>query len=88
MNDTIILVEELKQNWKALFFEIQKSQRFKFDLFSETFSHTYELLSKHFTDSSLDKSYIELIAEAYLFANIKNDSLCICLLKYHKFCTV
>ena len=75
MNDTVILIEELKLNWKALFLEIQKSKRFKFDLFSETFSHTYELLSKHLTESSLDKSYIELIADAYLFANIKDDSL-------------
>lgn len=75
MSDTVISLEELKQNWKVLFFEIQKSKRLKYDLFDATFSQTYSLLSEHLTEVSLDKSYIELIAEAYLFANIKDDSL-------------
>ncbi len=75
MNDNVILLDELKQNWKTLFFETQKNKKLKFDMFNAAFSQTYSLLSEHSAESSLDKSYIELIAEAYLFANIKDDSL-------------
>lgn len=75
MNDNINLIEELKQNWKILFLETQKTKKLKFDMFNVTFSQTYSLLSEHLTESCLDKSYVQLIAEAFLFANIKNDSL-------------
>lgn len=75
MSDNAILLDELKQNWKTLFFDTQKNKRLKFDMFSATFSQTYSLLSEHLAENSLDKNFIELIAEAYVFANIKSDSL-------------
>ncbi len=54
---------------------LKKTKKLKLDVFNATFSQTYSLLSEHSAEDSLDKSYIELIAEAYLFANIKDDSL-------------
>ena len=75
MDDNIVLIKELREAWKLLSFEIKKSKRIQIELFNDTFSRTYSLLSELSTENSLDKNCIELIAEAFLFANTKDDSL-------------
>ncbi len=75
MEDAVMLAQNLKQAWRELVVEAQKSKKIKFEIFNSTFSQTYSLLSKHLTENSLDKKYIELIAEAYLFANTKDETL-------------
>ena len=75
MDDVVMLAKNLKQAWRDLAIEVQKNRKIKFEMFDSTFSQTYSLLSKYLTESSLDKNYIELVAEAYLFANIKDETL-------------
>lgn len=75
MSDAIILAKELKQAWYELYADVKKNKRIKFELFESTFSQTYALLSNHVNEATVDKKYIELIAQAYLFANIKDETL-------------
>lgn len=75
MDDTVVLTNELKQAWRTLALEVKKERKIKIEAFYSTFSQTYSLLSKHIAENSLDKSYVELIAEAFLFANIKDEKL-------------
>ena len=75
MDDTMILTDELKAAWRDLAVDAKKNKKIKLDRFEGTFSKTYALLVKHLSEKSLDRSYIELIAEAYLFANIEDEAL-------------
>lgn len=75
MDENIVLINELKQAWSTLTLEVKKERKIKIENFYSTFSQTYALLSKHITENALDKIYIELIAEAFLFANIKDEKL-------------
>lgn len=75
MNDTIILAEKLKESWRELSADVQKNKKISIEMFDSTFSQTYALLAKHLAENSLDKRFIELIAEAYLFANIKDEAV-------------
>lgn len=75
MDDNMILSEQLKQAWKSLGFEVKRDKKLKIEAFSSAFSQTYSLLSTHMSESSLDKKYIEMIVEAFLFANIKDNTL-------------
>lgn len=75
MEDTIVLAETLRQEWKDLGADVQKQKKIKLDRFESVFSQTYTLLSKHLEQTSLDRRMVELIAEAYLFANTKDDAL-------------
>lgn len=68
------MIAELKNMWRSLYREVVGDKKFKFDSFESAFSQTYGLLVEHSAEDSLDKQYIQLIAEAYLFASI-NDSL-------------
>ncbi len=67
-------IHETIEMWKTLRRE-EKGKKFKIDIFETAFSQTYALLSEHSSDSSLDKQYIQLISEAYLFANINGSML-------------
>lgn len=75
MNDATRSARKLAQDWRDLVIEIKKNKMLKFELFETTFSQTYSLLLKHSEEKSLDKNYIEMIAEAFLFANIKDEAL-------------
>ena len=69
------LVEKLRQDWKNLGVDVRKSKQLKIEKFDAVFSQTYSLLSKCSAESNVDKLYVGLIAEAYLFANIKDDTV-------------
>lgn len=72
-------VREIIEAWKTLR-QDDKSKNFKFDMFESAFSKTYSLLIEHRTDNSLDKQYVQLVSEAYLFANINSsmsDNTCL-----------
>ena len=73
--ENAILVEELKQAWRELSIEVTKNKRLKRELFDSTFSQTYALLQAHVAETVIDKAYAELVAEAYLFANAKDERL-------------
>ncbi len=75
MENAVMLVENLTQAWRGLVAEVQKNKKIKFEMFNSTFSQTYSLLAKHSTENSFDRKCIALIAEAYLFANIKDETL-------------
>lgn len=75
MENAVMEIEKLKQEWRDLAFDVPKNKKIKFEVFESAFSKTYALLLAHIDDKCLDKNLVELIAEAYLFANIKDDSL-------------
>lgn len=75
MENAVMEIERIKQAWRDLTFDVPKNKKIKFEVFESAFSQTYALLLAHIDDKSLDKNLVELIAEAYLFANIKDDSL-------------
>ena len=75
MEDNKILVEELKKAWRDLGFEVLKNKKIKMEIFEPIFTQTYSLLTKYAAENSVDKNVAELIAEAFLFANIKDESL-------------
>ena len=73
--DEIMNLEELKQSWKNLASEVKTTGKLSFETFEATFSQTYSLLSEYSTVNSVDKKHMGLIAEAYLFASIKDSTL-------------
>ncbi len=68
-------MNELKETWQTLCLEISKNKKFKFEMFENAFSQTYSLLLEHSAEKCLDKEYIQLIAEAFLFAKINDDTV-------------
>ena len=68
------IIDEVAELWKTLCRE-GRNKKFKIDMFENAFAKTYAMLSAHVEDSSLDKQYIQLISEAYLFANINGSTL-------------
>ena len=75
MDETLIAIEQLKQNWRDLVAEVKKNKKLKFEQFETTFTETYKILLEHLTEGSLEKHYIALVAEAYLFANIEDSTV-------------
>lgn len=75
MENTVNLTEQLQQEWRDLGFEVLRERKLNFDAFNSTFSQTYSVLSEYSSEISVDKKYLELVAEAFLFANIRDDSL-------------
>ena len=78
MNNTIIATKEpkeLAQQWRALTEDVKKNKKIKVDIFDEVFTKTYSTLAMLASEKSIDKCYVEMIAEAYLFANIKDETL-------------
>ena len=73
VNET--MTKELEITWANLYNEAKNKQKFKFEIFETTFSQTFSLLKSSLTEQVLDKRYVRLIATAYLFANINDDSL-------------
>lgn len=62
-------------DWQKLNNQIKKNGYLDIKLFEDTFSKTYSLLSKCAGTENISKSYVELIASAYLFANNENNNL-------------
>lgn len=75
MDNNLTAYENLKQAWRTLNSDVKRNKKVKFELFKTAFSETYTLLANHLAEGSLDKRYVEIIAEAFLFANTKDDSL-------------
>ena len=73
VNETMI--KELEITWANLYNEAKNNQKFKFEIFKTAFSQTFLLLKSSLSEQVLDKRYVRLIATAYLFANINDDSL-------------
>ena len=44
MDETLIAVEQLKQNWRDLVAEVKKNKKLKFEQFETTFTETYKIL--------------------------------------------
>ena len=70
-----IMINELETTWANLYNEVKKNGKFKFDIFETAFTQTFSLLKSSLTEKVLDKRCVRLIAKAYLFANIDDDSL-------------
>ena len=68
-------IVELIEAWKTLYKETKYSKKLKFDAFEAVFSQTYLLLAECSKGESIDKRYIRLIAEAFKFASINDNSL-------------
>ena len=68
-------LEALKQGWRELNFNVRKRSRLDLSQFKRLFSETYALLSENSAAVSLEKSCVEMIAEAYLFANTENREI-------------
>lgn len=69
MEENKIIVATLAQEWKELREDIQKNKRLEFSVFEDVFSKTYKLLSQISMDATVEKQYINLIVNAFLFAN-------------------
>ena len=70
-----VTVESLKKDWRALNFEVRKRNRLDMSEFKRLFSDTYAVLSEMSAADSVQKNCVEMIAEAYLFANTENREL-------------
>ena len=68
-------LEALKLGWKELNFNVRKRSRLDLSEFKRLFSETYALLSENSAADSLAKDCVEMIAEAYLFANTENREM-------------
>ncbi len=66
---------ELREAWKNLCSEAADNRKFNFELFEATFTQTYSLLREQAAETILPKQCVRLVAEAFLFASIKDDSL-------------
>lgn len=75
MENNVMTVEELRQAWKNLYDEVKKEEAITKDAFYAAFAATYARLAEHLEADCLDKDHLGIIADAYLFASIKNDSL-------------
>ncbi len=67
--------EKLRQAWRNLNADVRKNKKVKFEHFNAVFEETYKMLSEFSVQESLDKGCVEVVAEAFLFANIKDDTL-------------
>lgn len=75
MENNLMSTEDLKQAWRDLFTEVRENEAVNQEAFHAAFSATYALLVKHLNEESLDKDCMGIVAQAYLFASIKNDAL-------------
>ena len=63
-------VRELAQAWKALHLSVVVENKMSYEVFSKTFTETYNLLKSFTGEKYVDKDCIELIANAYCFSNL------------------
>lgn len=68
-------VNDLLQGWKKLNIEIKTKKKIDMDLFKDVFTKTYSMLSGTAKDVTVSKESVEIVAEAYLFANTENKML-------------
>ncbi len=68
-------VLELARSWKTLAFEMKRDKKVDLSVFCDVFTQTYELLSRCATENSVNKEYVAIIAEAFLFANADSNEL-------------
>lgn len=68
-------VNDLLQGWKKLNIEIKTKKKIDMDLFKDVFTKTYSMLSGTAKDDTVSKESVEIVAEAYLFANTENKML-------------
>ena len=69
-----IKTNELEKSWRSLYKELKQNKKVKFELFEAAYTQTYTLLKECAAKKTLDKHYVRLIAEAYLFASVHDDS--------------
>ena len=69
------LTTELEKAWRNLCKDVKRDRKIKLENFENTFNNTYLLLKSCSADNALDKQYVRMIAEAYLFASIHEDTL-------------
>ena len=62
---------QLANNWKMLYLEARKSNKFSFDDFIEVFSSTYQLLCQTVSATSIEKNLLPVIMNASLFAHLE-----------------
>lgn len=75
MEENKKILNELLQGWKKLNIEIKTKKKVDMDLFKDMFARTYSLLSDAAEDDKVSKESVEIVAEAYLFANTENKML-------------
>ena len=68
MDDKKMDLKQLADNWSLLANDIKKNSKINFDLFISTFSETYEILSEIASETCIDKKFIPVITNAYIFA--------------------
>ena len=66
---------ELVRNWRALAFEMKKEKKVDLAVFCDVFTQTYEMLSRCATENTVNKEFVSVIAEAYVFANADSNEL-------------
>ena len=69
MDEKNFELEQLTSNWVLLYNEIKKNGKFNFDTFDNAFSSTYQLLCQISTEPSIEKKFLSVITNAYLFAH-------------------
>lgn len=75
MEENKKILNELLQGWKKLNVEIKTKKKIDMDLFKDVFTKTYSMLSGTAKDDTVSKESVEIVAEAYLFANTENKML-------------
>ena len=75
MEEKQINLSELKEGWDRLYYEIRKTKRIDFDIFTGLYADTYALLLEEANKEQVDKKYLGLIASAFLFANAESKEM-------------
>lgn len=68
-----IKTNELERSWRSLYKELKQNKKINFELFEAAYTQTYALLKECAAKKTLDKHFVRLIAEAYLFASVHDD---------------
>ena len=63
-------IEQLSNNWESLCQGIKKNNKISLEVFSDTFSKTYQLLVQKATEQCIEKNLLALIINASLFAHL------------------
>lgn len=75
MEENVVDLSGLIQNWEDLYEDLCKNKRFSFELFEETFSQTYQLIKQYSNQPNIDKKYVSLITTAFLFSHAESKEL-------------
>ncbi len=68
-------IEELERGWRKLSEDINRNKKIDIRIYEAVFSKTYALLKRYYKEPRIEKVHINLIVNAFLFANTESKEL-------------